>query len=348
MAGNSVDSSGLESIVDRRPTLTVIVPMHDVAPYLDEALASLSAQRFQDFEALLIDDGSTDGTVVIAEAHAARDPRFRVLHQEHLGLSAARNLGLDEAAGDYIAFLDADDVLPPDAYARMLDTLVASGSDFVAGAYVRLRPHATGMGEYELGEVQPWVAAANRSLLGTTLAEHPEAIGNIVAWSKVSRRAFWERLRLRFPVGELYEDQVIAARFYAEAVAFDMIPDVVYHWRIRAEGTSITQRERELDTLVACLTAMRRTLATLEAAGAAAARQARLSLNLRMDLPRLLAAVGDAAEQRAEVAATARALLGIATPETVRTVPAATLDTLRSLAGEAAGLPDDQLVRLGG
>lgn len=334
--------------MDRRPTLTVIVPMHDVAPYLDEALTSLSAQRFRDFEALLIDDGSTDGTVGIALAHAAHDPRFRLLHQEHRGLSAARNRGLDEATGEYIAFLDADDVLPENAYARMLDTIDASGSDFVAGAYVRLRPHELLAGEYELGEVQPWVLAANRPLLRTTLADHPEAIGNIVAWSKVSRRAFWERLRLRFPVGELYEDQVIAARFYAEATAFDMIPDVVYHWRIRAEGTSITQRERELDTLVACLTAMRRTLTTLDEAGATAALQARLSLNLRMDLPRLLATAGDAPEQRAQLAETARAFLALATPGTVQTVPSPTMDALLGLADEAGARDGEQLVRSDG
>ncbi|MGK9146547.1 glycosyltransferase [Plantibacter flavus] len=323
--------------MDRTPTLTVIVPMHDVAPYLDEALASLSAQHFSDFEALLIDDGSTDGTVGIAEAHAAHDHRFRILQQEHLGLSAARNRGLDEARGEYIAFLDADDVLPDTAYERLLGTLRSSGSDFVAGAYVRLRPREDEAGAYELGEVQPWVTASNRSLIATTLTEHPEAIGNIVAWSKVSRRAFWERQRLRFPVGELYEDQVIAARFYAEAASFDLIPDVVYHWRIRAEGTSITQRERELDTLVACLTAMRRTLTTLQTAGVSAAVQARLALNLRMDLPRLLAAAADSSEQRGHVALVAVELLALAEPATLALVPEATLTQLRALASDASG-----------
>ena len=117
-----------------------------------------------------------------------------------------------------------------------------TGSDFAVGAYVRLRPD--GAGGYSAGEVQPWVAAATApERRGTTIDEHPEASGNIVAWSKVSRTDFWHRAGIRFPEGRLYEDQVVAQQMYARARRFDTVPDVVAHWRVRADGSSITQRE---------------------------------------------------------------------------------------------------------
>ncbi|MFZ4894082.1 glycosyltransferase family 2 protein [Plantibacter sp. Mn2098] len=320
----------------RQPAITVIVPMHNVEPYLDDALASLSGQSFSDFEAILVDDGSIDGTMRIARERAGADPRFRIIEQDHGGLSAARNRGLDEARGEYIAFLDADDVLPEDAYANLHGTLSTSGSDFVAGAYVRLRPGDDG---YELGVVQPWIEQSNPGLVGTTLAEHPEAVANIVAWSKLSRRDFWERHSFRFPVGELYEDQVLAARFYAQATSFDMIPEVVYHWRIRAEGTSITQREQELATLAACLQAMTGMLDALDEAGHGTAAQARLRQNLQRDLPRLAQAAEQGGhEHLATLAATVAASLARAEETTLDALTTDELARLRSLAAFAGHL----------
>ena len=132
---------------------------------------------------------------------------------------------------------------------RLADTLDRTGSDFAVGAYVRLRPDADTPG-YTAGEVQPWVTASTSPARArTTIAEHPAASGNIVAWSKVSRTEFWRRTALRFPVDRLYEDQVVAQRMYASARAFDVVPDVVALWRERADGSSITQGKASLDVL---------------------------------------------------------------------------------------------------
>ncbi len=148
----------------------------------------------------------------------------------------------------------------------MSATLDESGSDFVAAAYVRLRPD--GAGGYAPGEVQPWVAAAtDPARTGTTIEEHPDASANVVAWSKLSRAEFWERTGLRFPEGRLYEDQIVAQRMYAQARRFDVVPDVVAQWRVRADGTSITQREAQLEVLRDCLTAMDGGLRVLESSG---------------------------------------------------------------------------------
>lgn len=269
--------------------VTVIVPGFDVADYVSEALDSLRAQTHPDWAAVLVDDASTDETARMFADAAAADARFRVVrHDTQRGLGAARNTGLALVDTPYIAFLDADDRMRPDALARLTATLDRTGSDFVIGAYVRLRPDAEGPG-YTAGDVQPWVAAAtDPARERTTLAAHPAASGNIVAWSKVSRTAFWRRHDLRFPEGRYYEDQVLAQRMYTFATTFDAVPDVVVEWRQRRDGGSITQRLSEFEVLRDYLDALGEGIALLRAAGADAAVQERGALIRTLDLPPLL------------------------------------------------------------
>lgn len=263
------------------PIVTLIVPGRDIAVFAPAALDSLRAQTESRWRAILIDDGSTDDTGAIFDAAAADDHRFTTIHHEaSRGLGAARNIGLARVDTPYLGFLDGDDELLPQALARLTGTLEETGSDFVAGAYVRSRPQGDG---YVAGRVQPWVAAATApARLGTTLSAHPRAVSNIVAWSKVSRTDFWHDIR--FPEGVAYEDQVVAQLMYTRARAFDVIPDVVVQWRLRADGTSITQSKAQLSVLRDYLTALRGGIRVLHEAGARASVTARLELILAMDL----------------------------------------------------------------
>ena len=270
------------------PVVTVIVPGFDVADYAEEALESLRAQTLVGWTAVLVDDASTDRTGAIFDAAAAADPRFRVVHHgERGGLSAARNTGLDLVRTPLVAFLDADDRYTPRALELLVGAVTASGSDFALGAYVRLRPDTAG--GYTAGHVQPWVSAAtDPARSGTTIDAHPDASGNIVAWSKVSRIDLWHRAGLRFPVGKAYEDQIIAQQMYTRARAFDVIPDVVVEWRERADGSSITQHKGELPVLRDYLDALSGGIAVLDAAGRQRAVASRVRLILSMDLPPLV------------------------------------------------------------
>ncbi len=268
--------------------MTVIVPGRDVAAYAHEAVDSLRAQTLTRWRAILVDDGSLDATAEVFAEAAASDDRFHVVtHPVARGLSAARNTGLDLVETPFVGFLDADDVLTPRALERFVDTLTRSGSDVVVGAYVRLRADEAGV--YRPGPVQPWVrAATDPPRLATTLAAHPQVSGNIVAWSKLSRTAFWRAHDLRFPEGRYYEDQVLAQRMYTLAGAFDVIPDVIVEWRQRRDGGSITQRLAELDVLRDYLEALGEGIAVLREAGAEAAVVERGALIRTLDLPPLI------------------------------------------------------------
>lgn len=262
----------------------MIVPGRDIAPFVPAALDSLRAQTEPRWRAILVDDGSVDATGQIFAAAAADDPRFTVLpHAQSRGLGAARNAALDLVDTELVGFLDADDELTPTALARTTQTLRETGSDFVAGAYVRSRWDGIA---YRPGRVQPWTAAATApERRATTLQEHPDASANIVAWSKVSRTALWHDLR--FPVGVAYEDQVVAQLMYTRARAFDVIPDVLVHWRLRADGSSLSQGKNRLPVLRDYLAALWGGLEVLKDADATAAVISRLSLILAMDVPPL-------------------------------------------------------------
>lgn len=264
--------------------VTMIIPGRDVAPFAPAAIASLQAQSEQNWRALLIDDGSVDDTGAVFADAAAADDRFTTLrHHEARGLGAARNVGLSHVDTPFVGFLDADDELTPHALETWLRTLDESGSDFVAAAYVRSRLID---GVYRPGRVQPWVSdATNPRRLGITLADHAAAAANIVAWSKLSRTALWDDLR--FPENVAYEDQVVAQRMYTGARAFDVIPDVLVRWRLRADGTSITQGKAQLPVLHDYLAALLGGLDVLTAAGISDAVRARIALILAMDLPPL-------------------------------------------------------------
>ncbi|WP_369824219.1 glycosyltransferase family 2 protein, partial [Kitasatospora sp. Root187] len=169
------------------PRLSVVVPIYNVERYLQECLDSIAAQTFEDFECVLVDDGSTDGSAAIAEAYAAKDTRFRLVQQENKGLGAARNTGWRHLAPgtEYLTFVDSDDTLPTGAYQLMVSTLDETGSDFVAGNALRLRVAG-------LFPSHGHRRAFAESRLRTHVREVPGLVTDRTAWNKVYRRSFFD------------------------------------------------------------------------------------------------------------------------------------------------------------
>ena len=103
-------------MANANPLISVIIPVYNVGEFLAPCLDSLMAQTYENLEILLIDDGSTDGSGEVCDTYAQKDNRFKAIHKENGGVSSARNLGLDIAQGEYIAFVDADDRVLPDYF----------------------------------------------------------------------------------------------------------------------------------------------------------------------------------------------------------------------------------------
>ncbi|MBR6030513.1 MAG: glycosyltransferase family 2 protein [Bacteroidaceae bacterium] len=117
------------------PMISVIVPIYNVEPYLRRALDSIISQTYKEWEAILVDDGSTDGCGKIADEYARKDNRFRVIHKPNGGLSDARNAGMRQIQGEYILFLDADDFLHPQLMSLCMEATLRDGSDIVCFTY---------------------------------------------------------------------------------------------------------------------------------------------------------------------------------------------------------------------
>lgn len=225
------------------PRLSVVVPVYNVRPYLRDCLDSLAAQALQDFDVVLVDDGSTDGSVELARTIARSHKGWRVLQTDRRGPGGARNHGVEAAQGEFLAFLDSDDLLPPHAYELMMSTLAESGSDFVVGSLVRLVE--------DQRQEPPWIRKPHmRRRLGITLDELPDILINVFPWNKIFRRSFYDRAGLRWAEEIRYEDQVFSTEAYLRAERFDVVRRPVYVWRVRTDGTSITQRRSELPDLV--------------------------------------------------------------------------------------------------
>jgi CDP-glycerol glycerophosphotransferase len=213
-----------------------MVPVHNVAPYLATCLESLAQQSLADLEVLMVDDGSTDESPEIAADFAARDNRFRLLRQENAGQGPARNAGLDVASGEFVAFVDGDDVVPRRAYEVMLATLDRTGSDFACGGVRRLTSLGTTRAEF-LGD------AFERERLQTHITRAPELVADRLACNKLLRRSFWDEHGLRFPEGVRNEDirVMLPAHYLARSV--DAVGETVYLWR-RREGGDLSGSQR--------------------------------------------------------------------------------------------------------
>ena len=116
-------------------TISVIVPVYKVEPYLMKCVDSILTQTYQNLEIILVDDGSPDNCGKICDDLAAKDSRVKVIHQENAGVSAARNAALQIATGEYVTFLDADDYFPEDALQALYRRMVQDGSDMAIGMH---------------------------------------------------------------------------------------------------------------------------------------------------------------------------------------------------------------------
>lgn len=260
--------------------LSVVMPVNGVERYIDACLDSVRRQAYRKVEIIVVDDGSLDGSMRIVDRHRRRDPRVRFVRRPNGGPSAARNTGVAAARGEFLTFVDPDDVVRADGLSRAVATLRETGSDFAVLSYDRME-HG--------GRRKPgaWITAAHAERrLRCTVDSAPDIQVNAVVWSKVFRHSFYVAAKLRFPEGMIYEDQPVSARAYAQASAFDILTEVGVTWRIRDEGTSITQQTASAANLAAHNIAVRASLAELEDAGHPAAATARalqlLANNMRL------------------------------------------------------------------
>ncbi|RMD80520.1 MAG: glycosyltransferase, partial [Chloroflexi bacterium] len=204
--------------VKTSPLVSVLMPVFNAERYVAEAIESILRQSFQDFEFIIIDDGSTDGSLDILKRYAARDPRIRLVSRENRGLVATLNEGIELARGQWVARMDADDIALPERLALQVRHLEATKADFCGGA-VACFGDWRALWRYPLTHE----ACEVRLLFGVPFA-HPTVMG---------RREVFDRLRYQ-PEFVFAEDYDLWQRAWAAGYRLVNVPEIVLRYRVHA------------------------------------------------------------------------------------------------------------------
>lgn len=215
------------------PLVSIIIPVYKVEEYLPRCLESILAQTYPHWEALCIDDGSPDRCGEILDAYAARDSRFRVLHQENGGVSAARNAGLDMMRGEYLTMVDADDSVEPEMLEMMVENACSENADMVACGYRQVSEDNSFFDSPPL-----WGGAECDSACGLSRS----VLFNITSynWTKLFRSDVWkDAAKIRYEGGAAFgEDHAVLLRYLMHAKRLAFINAPLYHYYRRGESAS--------------------------------------------------------------------------------------------------------------
>ena len=229
-----------------QPLISIIVPVYNAEPYLDNCLDSIAAQTWGNLEVWLVDDGSTDASPALCDARAAADSRFHVLHQANAGVSAARNAALERATGQYLQFVDGDDWLTPDATETFVHTAESTGADLVLVHFYRV----AGGRLIQRGHIKTEGVLTRQEFAGEMM-KAPANYYYGVLWNKFYRRSIVEAQHLRCSSQVSWcEDFLFNLDYIEYARLIATVPKPLYYYRKRE------------DSLVNTQASLRRTIAT--------------------------------------------------------------------------------------
>lgn len=217
---------------------SVIVPVYNVRPYLDACVQSILSQSFADYEMLLIDDGSTDGSGEACDVWAKTDSRIRVVHQPNGGSSAARNTGIREAKGEYLLFLDSDDYWHVQNGLEQLNEILQKQSkplDVILFGYRKSNLKTKKETRYLLDPL-PQCQTGNeqkKELLARRQYSNSPC-------TKLIHRSFLLQNKISFPVGRKSEDLIYCREILTQMRSFSVCPDALLTYQTSRTGSNTT------------------------------------------------------------------------------------------------------------
>lgn len=212
--------------------LSVIIPVYNTKKYLPECLDSVLEQSLEGIEILIVDDGSDDGSWEVIQQYQSLHDNILTFQQQRKRQGAARNLALRHAAGEFVAFLDSDDTIPPTAYQHMYAMAQENSSDMVVGVQQSFSP------------TRRWVGVpVHRNHFGeaihnTNIIEFPDLLSDISACNKLIRRSKLNGTGILFPEQKAGEDLDFMGRVFLEFNKISILPEVVYNYRARVNAST--------------------------------------------------------------------------------------------------------------
>ncbi|WP_411372663.1 glycosyltransferase family 2 protein [Enterococcus thailandicus] len=219
--------------------ISVILPVYNSENYILDTLNSIKKQTYNEIELIIINDACTDSTNEIIKQFMTDNQQINInyiVNGMQEGVSVSRNIGIKHASGNFISFIDSDDLIPTDYYRSLLDTALKNNADFVTSSVYRFIR--------EVSEKKASILhrrAFKKSYKNTDLLRNPRFVFDSSVWNKLYRTDFLIKNNIIFKEKTVYEDLLFSIQCYTKAQSVSVCYNLFYFWRIRKTGDSITQ-----------------------------------------------------------------------------------------------------------
>lgn len=230
--------------------ISIIIPVYNVEQYLSVCIESVTNQTYKNIEIILIDDGSLDEGGKLCDEYSKEDPRIKVIHKTNGGLSSARNAGIDVAKGEYLVFVDSDDLVASGYIETLFNLVNKYGCECAFCGYKRFRNENDLKFDSNCTDSEEFVIN-NSVALENILYQKSQNIFSVAAWNKIYKSSLFEKIR--YPEGKLNEDVAIICRLMHACHEIAYTSEVKYFYRIT--DNSITQQgfnHRRMDIITFC------------------------------------------------------------------------------------------------
>lgn len=225
------------------PEISVIIPVYNVEPYIHKCLNSIKSQTFTDFEAIIVDDSSPDGSIKIALEFVESDPRFKIVTRENGGLSAARNTGLQHAVGKYVAFIDSDDFIAPTYLEKLYNACEKNNADMAYCNFIYYF-YKSGLKKKQMFIVKDCVMERNEAIT-RIISDHGL---HSYAWNKLYKRSIFCDNGIEYPT-MYFEDVATSPKavFYSNRLA--VTGECLYYYVKRPGSILSTMNAKKINDL---------------------------------------------------------------------------------------------------
>lgn len=230
--------------------ISIIIPVYNVERYLNECLDSVCAQSFKDLEIICVNDGSTDNSLEILNDYGDNDNRIKIITQENNGLGHARNTGLRYATGEYVLFIDSDDLLTSNCLDELYVNAVSNDSDLVIFNFFRFNEYAnsqTPSGLF-LDNMFGDVDYNNFTFTYNDIKQHVMD-EYFAVWFKLYKKEFLDKFNISFQEGIAYEDVLFQIKCFLYADRMSFLPEFIYNYRT-SNSNSITSDNSKIWDIV--------------------------------------------------------------------------------------------------
>lgn len=231
--------------------VSVIIPVYNVEEYLEDCLNSLLKQTLKEIEIICVDDGATDASPLILEEFEKKDSRIKVIHQKNAGAGVARNIGVSQAQGEYIGFVDSDDIVYPTMYSELYAKAKSCLADMVITGEVD-----TAVGEAIRFPIENFERTCKILELDQFNAvDYPEIVKNMFLWNRIYKRTFWKSQNFQIPEGRKFaEDMLICTQTTVLAARIGYVKGPLYWYRNQRENSlsdTLAKSSKKLDYIKA-------------------------------------------------------------------------------------------------